>query len=241
MVGNLSCNTWNGVTAEQGHTFKILPHLSWNMPDINVTCAEIQTADGFEFKLPSGLLKQTLNGDCEQSWSLKDGRLLADPSDPHRLLDPATSVSSDRLTMSQCVDELHHEIICDASRFRFETMFRACNCTDSSSGSTQTHQLLWSLALVMMVLLMTIFICFMLRRRKLRDHEAGVQMNIRSDDPHSLQSETRGWSSSSSSSSSQLIFTSNSELNVTDHYFCYSYHTDAYYYHMNINLMSQKH
>lgn len=47
------------------------PSFERNMPDINVTCAEIQTADGFEFRLPSGLLEQTLNGDCEQSWSLK--------------------------------------------------------------------------------------------------------------------------------------------------------------------------
>ncbi|ROL49264.1 hypothetical protein DPX16_0501 [Anabarilius grahami] len=110
------------------------------MPDINVTCAEIQTADGFEFKLPSDLLKQTLNGDCEQSWNLKDGRLLADPSDPHRLLDPATSVSSDRLTMSQCVDELHHEIICDASRVNQLTL-----STNHSSAFTLNRMSFYNL------------------------------------------------------------------------------------------------
>ncbi|RXN31859.1 hypothetical protein ROHU_004735 [Labeo rohita] len=32
---------------------------------------EIQTDGGFEFKLPSDLLNQTLNPDCEQSWYLQ--------------------------------------------------------------------------------------------------------------------------------------------------------------------------
>ncbi|RXN32344.1 hypothetical protein ROHU_016244 [Labeo rohita] len=41
------------------------------MPNITVTCGEIQTDGGFEFKLPSDSLNQTLNPDCEQSWYLQ--------------------------------------------------------------------------------------------------------------------------------------------------------------------------
>ncbi len=42
------------------------------------------------------------------------GRLIADPSDPQKLIDPVISVSSDRLVTSHCVN-LNHEIICDSA------------------------------------------------------------------------------------------------------------------------------
>ncbi|KAL0199413.1 hypothetical protein M9458_007953, partial [Cirrhinus mrigala] len=59
-------------------------------------------------------LNQTLNPDCEKSWYLQDGRVIADPSDPQTLIDPATAVKSDRLFTSRCVN-LNHEIICDST------------------------------------------------------------------------------------------------------------------------------
>ncbi|KAL1279285.1 hypothetical protein QQF64_025958 [Cirrhinus molitorella] len=41
------------------------------MSNISVMCGEIETDGGFEFKLPSDSLNQTLNPDCEQSWYLQ--------------------------------------------------------------------------------------------------------------------------------------------------------------------------
>ncbi|XP_067225861.1 uncharacterized protein [Chanodichthys erythropterus] len=91
------------------------------MSIINMTCGEINSSVGFVFVILSVILNQTLiDPDCEQSWYTEDGRLLADPSSPHKLSDPVTSVSSDRLI---CVN-LIHEIICDESRLTMETMFR---------------------------------------------------------------------------------------------------------------------
>ncbi|XP_067236833.1 uncharacterized protein [Chanodichthys erythropterus] len=183
----------------------------WNMNTINKTCGEIQTEEGFEYRLLSNILNQT-SDDCEQSWYSKDGRLLADPSDPHKLMYPVTSVKSDRLVTSYCVDELHHEIQCHFKRITHETVFRVFNDTDSSSGSTQTpdsHQFWWISALFFIMIVLLLLICFMLRKRifscvsravtrifqhsdsENRDPEAGVQMNLRSDAPDSLnQSES---------------------------------------------------
>ncbi|KAL1279286.1 hypothetical protein QQF64_025959 [Cirrhinus molitorella] len=99
------------------------------MYNITVACGEIQTDGGFEFKLPSDLLNQTLNPDCDQSWYLQDGHLIADPSDPQKLIDPAAAVKSDRLFTSHCVN-LKHEIICDSTnRFHFSyvTAFKVRN------------------------------------------------------------------------------------------------------------------
>ncbi|KAL0199283.1 hypothetical protein M9458_007823, partial [Cirrhinus mrigala] len=82
---------------------------------VNVTCAEIQISDGFEFRVPADRFTHFHQSDCEQLWYSQDGRLIALPENPHRLIDPVISVSSDRLVTSRCVDELHHEIRCDAS------------------------------------------------------------------------------------------------------------------------------
>ncbi|XP_048015208.1 uncharacterized protein LOC125247771 [Megalobrama amblycephala] len=108
------------------------------MSNISVSCAEIQTAVGFVFVILPVILNQTLNDpDCEQSWYTEDGPLIADPSDPHKLMYPVTSVSSDHLVTSDCVN-LNHEIISDESKLEMETMFRVFNDTDSSGGSTHT-------------------------------------------------------------------------------------------------------
>ncbi|KAK9978913.1 hypothetical protein ABG768_020649 [Culter alburnus] len=94
------------------------------MDIINMTCGQIQSSVGFVFVILPVILNQTLNDpDCEQSWYTEDGRLIADPSIPHKLMYPVTAVSSDRLVTSYCVN-LNHEIICDESRLRMETMFR---------------------------------------------------------------------------------------------------------------------
>ncbi|KAF4116560.1 hypothetical protein G5714_004049 [Onychostoma macrolepis] len=156
------------------------------MYNINMTCGEIET----EYRLHADLLNQTDNPDCDQSWYSQDKRLIADPSDPQKLIAPVISVSSDRLVTSHCVNELHHEIICHSDGFRFDTMFRAFN--DSVRGSTQSpesHQLWWISVLIFIVLL--VFICFLLRKRIFRDPGSGVQMKLKSDESDSLnQSES---------------------------------------------------
>ncbi|XP_048041952.1 uncharacterized protein LOC125265634 isoform X2 [Megalobrama amblycephala] len=112
----------------------------WIMDIINMTCGEIQSSVGFVFVILPVILNQTLNDpDCEQSWYTEDKRLIADPSDPHKLMYPVTSVSSDRLVTSDCVN-LIHEIICDSAdghHYSHETVFRVRNETDSS-GPTPT-------------------------------------------------------------------------------------------------------
>ncbi|XP_050960299.1 uncharacterized protein LOC127161613 isoform X1 [Labeo rohita] len=175
------------------------------MYNISVTCGEIQTDGGFEFNLPSDSLNQTLNPDCEQSWHSEDGRLIAVPSDPQRMIDPVISVSSDRLITSHCVN-LKHEIICDStgSPFSREIMFRVRNETavtpnsDDLNEVTLQHsdQSLLILAVFLIVILIIILICFLWRKKKLgcflnvfrrddsenRNPETGVQMQLRSDD-----------------------------------------------------------
>ncbi|KAK9978924.1 hypothetical protein ABG768_020660 [Culter alburnus] len=138
-----------------------------NIADISVSCGEIQTDEGFEYRLQSNLLNQTVNGDCDQSWYSEGGRVLADPSDPHKLMYPVTSVSSDRLVTSDCVN-LNHEIICDESRLTFEIMFRVFNDTDSSGGSAKTpnsHQFWWISVLFFIMVVLLLLICFLLRKR----------------------------------------------------------------------------
>ncbi|RXN31861.1 hypothetical protein ROHU_004737 [Labeo rohita] len=150
------------------------------MYNINMTCGEIQTDGRFKYRLHPDLLNHTNNPDCDQSWYSQDGRLIADPSDPQKLIDPVISVSSDRLVTSYCVDELHHEIICHSDGLRYDTTFRAFN--DSSSGSTQTpvsNQLWWISAPIFIVFLG--LICFLLRKRIFRDHEPDVQIKLRSN------------------------------------------------------------
>ncbi|XP_042577215.1 uncharacterized protein LOC109070911 [Cyprinus carpio] len=171
------------------------------MYNITVSCAEIQTPVGFVYVILSVIMNHINNPDCDQSWYLQDGRLIADPSDPQTLIDPVISVSSDRLVTSRCVN-LTHEIICHSVGFRYETIFRVFNGTDSFSGSTQTpesHQWWWISALIFIVLLL--LICFLLRKKifrcfqrsdsENRDPESGVQMQLRSDESDSLnQSES---------------------------------------------------
>ncbi|KAL1250670.1 hypothetical protein QQF64_018466 [Cirrhinus molitorella] len=97
------------------------------MDDINVTCAEIQSAVGFLYVIQSFILNQSLSADCEQSWySQQDRRLIADPSNPQTLIDPATSVIIGISQYFSCVS-LNHEIICnsaDGSHFSHVTRFR---------------------------------------------------------------------------------------------------------------------
>lgn len=137
-----------------------------------MTCAEIQTPVGFVFVILSVIMNQTNNPDCEQSWYLQDDRLIADPSDPQKLIAPVVSVSSDRLVTSHCVN-LKHEIICDSadgSHSSHEIIFRVRNETSISESTLtpESHQLLWLLAVVIIVLCIVFLIRFLLRRRKLR-------------------------------------------------------------------------
>ncbi|XP_016385450.1 uncharacterized protein LOC107721798 [Sinocyclocheilus rhinocerous] len=175
------------------------------MDIINVTCGEIQTSVGFLYVIQSVILNQTLSGDCEQSWYSEDGCLIADPSDPQTLNDPATAVKSDRLVTSRCVN-LIHGIICDSAdglHVRLDTAFRARNETAATPNSDQS---LWILAVfIIVILLILTLICFLWRKKKLRcfqsifhltdsenrDPETGVQMKLRSDESDSLnQSES---------------------------------------------------
>ncbi|RXN38617.1 hypothetical protein ROHU_000968 [Labeo rohita] len=105
--------------------------------DINITCGEIQSSVGFLYVILPVILNHTNNPDCEQSWYFQDGRLIADPSDPQRMIDPAISVSSDRLVTSHCVN-LNYQIICDSadgSHFSHGIMFRVRNETAVTPNS----------------------------------------------------------------------------------------------------------
>ncbi|XP_048015516.1 uncharacterized protein LOC125247987 isoform X3 [Megalobrama amblycephala] len=147
------------------------------MSIINMTCGEIQSSVGFVFVILPVILNQTLNDpDCEQSWYTEDGHLLADPSDPHKLMYPVTSVSSDRLVTSDCVDELHHEIQCHSKRITHETVFRVRNETaatpnsdvlDEVTPSLQLSDHLWWISVLVIIFLLA-FLCFMLRKRIFR-------------------------------------------------------------------------
>ncbi|XP_042610671.1 uncharacterized protein LOC122144090 isoform X1 [Cyprinus carpio] len=102
---------------------------------VNVTCAEIQITDGFEFRVTADRFTHLHQSDCESLWYSQDDILIADPSDPQKLIDPVISVSSDRLVTSHCVNELRHEILCDSSGFRLDTIFRARNETAVTPNS----------------------------------------------------------------------------------------------------------
>ncbi|RXN38615.1 hypothetical protein ROHU_000966 [Labeo rohita] len=78
--------------------------------EVSLQHSEIQTPVGFLYLILPVILNHISNPDCEQSWYLQDGRLIADPSDPQRMIDPVISVSSDRLFTSRCVN-LNHQII----------------------------------------------------------------------------------------------------------------------------------
>ncbi|KAL0199275.1 hypothetical protein M9458_007815, partial [Cirrhinus mrigala] len=94
---------------------------------VNVTCSEIQISDGFEFRVPADRFTHFHHVFLSSNTTIihhqthnnalfdQDGRLIALPENPHRLIDPVISVSSDRLVTSRCVDELRHEIRCDTS------------------------------------------------------------------------------------------------------------------------------
>ncbi|XP_050960805.1 uncharacterized protein LOC127162064 isoform X1 [Labeo rohita] len=180
---------------------------------VNVTCAEIQISDGFEFRVPADRFTHFHQSDCEQLWYSQDGRLIADPSDPQRMIDPATAVKSDRLFTSYCVN-LNHQIICDSTtHFSREIMFRVRNQTAVTPNSDVVNEVTpdrqhsdhfwWLLAVFIIVLLIIILICLMKRKRifrcfqrlicqhedddsKNRNPEAAVQVELRSDAPDSL-------------------------------------------------------
>ncbi|KAL1279568.1 hypothetical protein QQF64_026241 [Cirrhinus molitorella] len=135
---------------------------------VNVTCAEIQMADGFEYRLPADRFTHFhQSGDCEPLWYSQDNRLIADPSDPQKLVDPVISVSSDHLVMSRCVDELHHGIHCDISGFRLDTIFRVRNESAATPNSDLIFEQWWWLVALFIILIL-ILICFFLRKRIFR-------------------------------------------------------------------------
>ncbi|KAK2917167.1 hypothetical protein Q8A67_001541 [Cirrhinus molitorella] len=101
---------------------------------ISVLCAEIRRTVGFLYE------NHTNNPDCDQSW-YSENRLIADPSHPQILIDPAISVSSDRLVTSRCVN-LIHKIIChsaDGTPFRLEIEFRVRNETAVTPNSDDLY------------------------------------------------------------------------------------------------------
>ncbi|RXN35065.1 GTPase IMAP family member 8-like protein [Labeo rohita] len=105
--------------------------------------SEIQTPVGFLYEILPVLLNHTNNPDCEQSWYLQDKRLIADPSEPQRMIDPATAVKSDRLVTSHCVN-LNHEIICDSTRTPVSrvTAYRVRNQTAVTPNSDDLNEAL---------------------------------------------------------------------------------------------------
>ncbi|KAF4114289.1 hypothetical protein G5714_004512 [Onychostoma macrolepis] len=129
---------------------------------VNVTCAEIQSTDGFEFRVPADRFTHFQQSDGEPLWYSQDHRLIADPSDPQKRIAPVISVSSDRLVTSHCVDELHHEIYCTTSGFSLETIFR----DDLNESLQLSDQLWWISALIFIVLLA--LICFSLWKKIFR-------------------------------------------------------------------------
>ncbi|KAK2917164.1 hypothetical protein Q8A67_001538 [Cirrhinus molitorella] len=151
--------------------------------DKSVTCAEIQTPLGFLYVVLPVIMNHTNNPDCEQSWYLEDGHLIADPSDPQALSHPAAAVKSDHLVTSLCVN-LNHQIIChSADGFcRYKTVFRPrgigsviielpSNATSAFLSSksrpfSPSIQLRWIFVLIFIFLL--VLICFLLRKRIIR-------------------------------------------------------------------------
>lgn len=163
------------------------------MQNISKVCADIQTECGYEYRVREDLLELIHNPDCDQSWFTKDGRLLADPSDPHKRMPPAVSVRPEQLCTSFCVEEIHHEIDCHYSRLKHQTLFRVFNVTEPISGSTaESHDLWWILAPILVFFFIIILIVCLMWRKKIsscisraarsgpanRNPESGVQMKL---------------------------------------------------------------
>ncbi|KAF4116551.1 hypothetical protein G5714_004040 [Onychostoma macrolepis] len=110
------------------------------MYNITVSCSEINTPAGFVYVILPVLLNQTDNPDCDQSWYSQDKRLIADPSDPQKLIAHVISVSSDRLVTSHCVNELHHEIICHSDGRLMTPSEDRLNLQNHISGSSDVFR-----------------------------------------------------------------------------------------------------
>ncbi|KAK2917162.1 hypothetical protein Q8A67_001536 [Cirrhinus molitorella] len=170
--------------------------------NISVNCADIQTPVGFEYKVPPDRLNYSSYPDCKQSWYLQDGGLIADPSYPQILVDPAVSVSSVRLVTSRCVN-LIHQIIChsaDGTPFRHKIMFKVRNETAVTPNSGDLNTVTpdgktsdefwrhWDVLFVLLLLLMIstsmiiILVCLIKHRRIPRDPEAAVKKLLRSEE-----------------------------------------------------------
>ncbi|XP_016114677.1 uncharacterized protein [Sinocyclocheilus grahami] len=133
--------------------------------------------DGFEFRVPADRFTLFQQSDCEPLWYSQDGRLIAHPANPLKLIAPVISVSSDRLVTSHCVNELRHRIYCDASGFSLDTIFRARNETAATPDSEVLNEVtpdlqhsdqLWWISALLIVILLLVLICFLLRKRIFR-------------------------------------------------------------------------
>ncbi|RXN33272.1 hypothetical protein ROHU_004339 [Labeo rohita] len=159
------------------------------MDIINITYAEIQNPVGFLYVILPVILNKTNKPDWEQSWYLQDERLIADPSDPQKLIDPVISVLSDRLIMSHCVN-LNHEIICnstDGTHFSRVTAYIVRNQTAATPNSDLRNKVTpdlqhsdhfwWLLAVFIIALLIIILICLMKRKRIFRCFQRLIDHN----------------------------------------------------------------
>ncbi|KAI7804085.1 hypothetical protein IRJ41_023782, partial [Triplophysa rosa] len=128
---------------------------------------EIQTSVGFVYLVLTSVFNLTLDSDCEQSWYTEDGVVIADPS-AHRWIEPVTSVSSDGLITSHCVDEVHHEIICHSTGLTHKTRYRAWNETHGTQNpedlkemtSSVSDVLLWIFAPCFIIVVL--LVCFII-------------------------------------------------------------------------------
>ncbi|RXN15817.1 hypothetical protein ROHU_008640 [Labeo rohita] len=153
---------------------------------VNVTCAEIQITDGFEFRIPADRFTLFHQSDCEQLWYSQDDHLIADPVNPQALIDPVISVSSDRLVTSHCV--------------KLDTIFRVRNETAATPNPEvlnevtpdlqHSDQWWWISALIVVFLL--VLICFLLRKRIIRCFQSEEQFISQCDAPHNRDLVTVG-------------------------------------------------
>ncbi|CAM4271655.1 unnamed protein product [Leuciscus chuanchicus] len=119
-----------------------------------------------------------------------DGRLIADPSYPEKLMDPGISVSSDRLVTSRCVEELRHEIQCHSSGrhlrrlgipytkeiyLKYIFMRNETAATPNSDVNEATlslpisDQFWWiSVLLIIIIIMILLLICFILHKNIFR-------------------------------------------------------------------------
>ncbi|KAI2666827.1 NAD kinase [Labeo rohita] len=149
---------------------------------VNVTCAEIQISDGFEFRVPADRFTHFHQSDCEQLWYSQDGRLMALPENPHRLIDPVISVTSDRLVTSRCVDELLR------------------NQTAVTPNSDQW----WCLFALFIIILILILICILLRKRILRCFQRAERFISQREAPDNMDLATVGSTDPGISSANQF-------------------------------------